>query len=639
MRKIYLTTGLIFAAGFSFAQVSHSVKENIKMKPDSQVLLPEVIVTDGAFENRVDFWTEDFANGFASSNGTWTVDGVDGSVWKHDLYGPSGCFSTNQNPTFTTKANGFMLFDADSVNCLDASTSSYTTNVLAGSLVSPTIDLSAQPSVLITYQQMLRHCCGTLTVNLYVSTDNGVNWSAPIDVLYGLATNASSGTQTVSINISTLTNSSSTVKLKFEWGGTSSHYFWAIDDIGLSVPDPNDVRLNSTVFYNETYDPIIGVPVDFFITPANQIDNVVFSGVMDNQGSATAFNANLAMSVENSATTVVATGNSTPSDLASATLRTDSVIWAHNATPETYTIEITADHDDIGLETSSTDNIKTSTIITTPASGAGSIYARDNNTATGSGLWNGAGNGYIMGQTFSIYNTATLVSIDVAFTPSTDPGVAACVILYEIDPSTGDFNPLVDNCLDGYEYVLTSNMISTSSTMVWNRFPINPASITTGYTLVPGQYIAAINHYGGAEDMVIQAGGTAPDGWSVWLFDQTDATWYYMTTKPKIRMGFDNTALFLGVEEGEMPNMSLSQNSPNPANGLTTIGYSLWESAEVNFSVVDVTGKLVYSEEIGNKVAGVYNIQLDTKNFANGVYYYTLTAGAEKMTRKMVVTE
>jgi hypothetical protein len=605
---------------------------------------------DGAVDRGTAFWTEDFAGGMSGSNGTWTTDGAEGSIWKQDFYGTSGCWSgTIAAMASTTGANGFMLFDADSANCTDASTNppTFTQNVLTGGLISPTIDCSSEASVLLTFQQHVRYCCSaSLTLYVYVSDDNGATWSTPIDVLYGLAVNSQSANpQTVSVNISSMVNSSATTKIKFEWGGVS-HYFWAIDDINLSPAPANDVRLNSGTYWNETRDQSFGVPVDYPMVPADQIENLVIRGTLDNQGGNTATNASLDYVVTNVATSVIATGGSTPADLASAATRTDSATWAHSATPDIYTITMTADHDNILTESIQTDNVRTASVQTVGVSGgAGIQYARDNNIATGSGLWNGAGNAYIMGNVFQVFANTTLYSIDVAYTNSTDPGVITCIILYEMDPSAATANdvfvPVVDQCLDGVEYTLVAGNISTATTMVWKKYAINASNPAAGFALTAGkEYLAAVNHYGGTEDLVIQAGGTTPNGdASVWIYDPTATTggpWFYMTTKPKIRMGFDAT---IGVNELESDYLSLGQNVPNPTNGSTTISYSLTQASTISFEIVDVTGKVVYTENVGNKAAGVYTLNLNASNFAAGVYYYSMTAGNDKMTKKMIITE
>ncbi len=106
-----------------------------------------------------------------------------------------------------------------------------------------------------------------------------------------------------------------------------------------------------------------------------------------------------------------------------------------------------------------------------------------------------------------------------------------------------------------------------------------------------------------------------------------------------------NWAVWLGVTNVTgVTNQSqlitdISQNMPNPFSTNSTINYSLAQSSEVTFTVTDLSGKVIYSNNYGKLSAGRQTIQLDAKNFANGIYYYTLTAGGSKATKKMVVAK
>lgn len=83
----------------------------------------------------------------------------------------------------------------------------------------------------------------------------------------------------------------------------------------------------------------------------------------------------------------------------------------------------------------------------------------------------------------------------------------------------------------------------------------------------------------------------------------------------------------------------LFQSYPNPTAGLTTIKYSLEEAAQVSFEVMDITGKTVFASVEGNKANGVHAINLDTKDFNAGVYFYSVVVNGNKLTKKMTVTK
>ena len=91
----------------------------------------------------------------------------------------------------------------------------------------------------------------------------------------------------------------------------------------------------------------------------------------------------------------------------------------------------------------------------------------------------------------------------------------------------------------------------------------------------------------------------------------------------------------------------LLANYPNPFNPETWIPYQLAESAEVTVSIYDITGALVRTLALGHQTAGIYREKSraaywDGKNevgesIASGVYFYTLTAGDFRATRKMLI--
>lgn len=82
---------------------------------------------------------------------------------------------------------------------------------------------------------------------------------------------------------------------------------------------------------------------------------------------------------------------------------------------------------------------------------------------------------------------------------------------------------------------------------------------------------------------------------------------------------------------------SLSQNHPNPFNPVTTIVYSLPQSGPVRLAVYDALGREVSVLLDGHERAGTHRAAFDASRFASGVYYCTLTSGAQRMTRKMML--
>jgi len=178
------------------------------------------------------FWSEDFANGLASTNGTWTQSGTD-QIWKQSFFTTSGEWSTGTPPfVSTTSANGFMLYDADSLNFL------VTPNYVDrdGALISPSIDCSAESTITLNFESNARYCCadasGLFTVS--VSNDGGITWT-DYQVMTALAANAASANpETPSVDISAVAGNQANVMIRFNFGSAgNSHYYWIVDDIWL----------------------------------------------------------------------------------------------------------------------------------------------------------------------------------------------------------------------------------------------------------------------------------------------------------------------------------------------------------------------------------------------------------------------
>jgi len=83
----------------------------------------------------------------------------------------------------------------------------------------------------------------------------------------------------------------------------------------------------------------------------------------------------------------------------------------------------------------------------------------------------------------------------------------------------------------------------------------------------------------------------------------------------------------------------LYQNKPNPFEDKTTIGFNLPNSGNVQFSVFDLTGKLI--KQINTVYSKGYNeIILGKSEFnSGGIFYYQLESGTFSATKKMILIE
>ncbi|MBL7923701.1 MAG: T9SS type A sorting domain-containing protein [Bacteroidia bacterium] len=92
-----------------------------------------------------------------------------------------------------------------------------------------------------------------------------------------------------------------------------------------------------------------------------------------------------------------------------------------------------------------------------------------------------------------------------------------------------------------------------------------------------------------------------------------------------------------GIDESTGLNFSMDQNSPNPCNENTGIRYSLPSSGEVDFRIFNLIGKEVYRSLL-NAEQGINELRLDSRDFAPGVYMYTMTFNGETLSKRMVIS-
>ncbi len=81
----------------------------------------------------------------------------------------------------------------------------------------------------------------------------------------------------------------------------------------------------------------------------------------------------------------------------------------------------------------------------------------------------------------------------------------------------------------------------------------------------------------------------------------------------------------------------VSQNYPNPFSGKSYFEVTLNQPAQVSMEVFSLTGQKVMATDYGYKLAGKHALAIDGTSFTNGIYFYTVTAGQQKSTHKMMV--
>jgi N-acetylneuraminic acid mutarotase len=102
---------------------------------------------------------------------------------------------------------------------------------------------------------------------------------------------------------------------------------------------------------------------------------------------------------------------------------------------------------------------------------------------------------------------------------------------------------------------------------------------------------------------------------------------------------FADFELINGIDnKPEAPSVfKLDNNYPNPFNPSTIISYQLSVSSDVFLKVYDITGKLITTLVNEHQTVGKYKVTFDAFALASGVYFYTLKAGEQSQTKRMML--
>ena len=81
----------------------------------------------------------------------------------------------------------------------------------------------------------------------------------------------------------------------------------------------------------------------------------------------------------------------------------------------------------------------------------------------------------------------------------------------------------------------------------------------------------------------------------------------------------------------------VSQNQPNPFNTQTRIITFLDNNSDVSVKVINAMGQEVMTQFYPNMRKGNNEIVLDGSNLPSGIYFYSVTAGKNTVTKRMII--
>ncbi len=116
----------------------------------------------------------------------------------------------------------------------------------------------------------------------------------------------------------------------------------------------------------------------------------------------------------------------------------------------------------------------------------------------------------------------------------------------------------------------------------------------------------------------------------------TIVTWH--TNNPIVEQARWTTTIGINQIGNEVPfAYNLFQNYPNPFNPTTTIRYDILKAGDVQIAVYDVLGKEVNRLVNSKHSPGKFEVNFNADNLSSGMYYYKITAGDFVAVKKMII--
>ena len=556
-------------------------------------------------EKGEELWSDDF-----SDPSTWVIDhdatacdldwqiGVDLQC--------SGSYPIDAIES-SSAANGYAMMDSDAYGGEEGGTdvedSWFTTK--------DSIDLSENTDVVLRFETQYRpynseQCfIVTSTTNTdwpELTPDFDASSDPNVYALFGdldVGEFAGPNPTSVKINISESAGGQSQVWVRFHWTGTWG-YAWFVDDVSINVLDSTDAELSS-VLSGSTGAWQEQLP--YYQIPSSQVTPIEFKGIVLNAGidSVTAmFKATYEGIYDGMSDPVILASGESDTLTCTSTLTPPATNAIHTID---YSVVITGDEEDAD----SVNNVVESYTFEVNDY----IYARDMGVRDG-GSYN-QGQQFEVGNLFDIYAEDIIYAIDIETSPNAVAGAEVSAKLYSVDLTTGDFT-----------FVSESNYLTLNASEVGinKTYPLlTPATLAAGEA-----YLVVANSFGDggvSDDLIVATSGkSAPQ--TSFYYDGPEATWFYTTSTPMVRMNFDETA-------------TISENSynsfevyPNPTNGIVNIKFN--DVTNASISVMSLAGKEVMTSTVNGTQAS-----FSTESLSNGVYIIKVIDGTNVQMTKVVV--
>jgi len=484
------------------------------------------------------------------------------------------------------------------------------------------IDVSGVESAILNFNLYGARFDETLLVQV---SNDGASWTtvgdvADIEQLTNLGGSATANSITRPYNITTHVAGEDDLYIQFVFEGTIA-YGWMIDDVRLEVPLDHNVRLD------DYWTGDIDNDYEYRMLPQQQVIPLYVGGSTTNFG---ANEESVSLAVEvflEGEIDPVFTGTS-PAVIISQG-QTDTIWWDTGYLPEdmgeyTVNFEIMSESED----QTAGDDTGTKTFMTTDF-----LWGNDDYTNF-SGQFNGvlgsvaSGDEWLIGTAFQVSNEGSYYSgCQLRLASGTSLTQEIRVSLYVFIGGQDLWEQMVESEI--YYQLQSGDQIGFLDIQAEDLVELE----------IGNSYLLTVQHQEGSGSLRLRGNSTDDYDNSTWIFGNYNGdgeSWFTLADfSPTLRLGLEGFISTTDISADAK--LALEQNFPNPFAKNTTIPYSVDKAERVEFQVFDLAGKEVMNMSQGVKTPGNHRIQLNASALPAGIYFYTLTAGDEKLTKKMTV--
>lgn len=200
-----------------------------------------------------------------------------------------------------------------------------------------------------------------------------------------------------------------------------------------------------------------------------------------------------------------------------------------------------------------------------------------------------------------------------------------------------DFTVSSDDCVIKKDTVRPTIIIKNVGRVPILNFTVNfNAAIGTSIQISPDESWTGVINPGDSIEYTYTNGIVVPELFSYLQFQAQITTINDENTQNNIRTITACTRVGIDDNVQIQNGIILGQNIPNPATNETVIPFYTSTPGITLLQIHSIEGQLLYTTT-HNADMGDNNIQINTSNFAAGIYMYTITLNNTMLTRKMII--